>query len=184
MSKPVIPDTMTGGVDLTGTTDLTNDSPEYISHDNKQPDVIQTLTGISPLSPPVHIETEHGEHFHEDPEIKHGLHQVAVRYDGQPVRVRPASRFRTQRLLVAPGTQMMVAQRDSRRTKLRLTVTSANATDVLYVGSDQSTAATMGAVVPLNVVYDLNHGDEVGIATPSTNNAAGLTLSIVQEIQE
>jgi hypothetical protein len=186
MSK--VPSNMTGGVDLTGSVDLDGDpsnDPDYVRL-NKSPEVIQTLTGgHGSLFGSVNMPADDKEPaFHESEQIDHGLHKVATRYDGAPVRVRPASRFRTQRFFLAPGAQMMIAQRDYRRTKLRLVVTSATATDVLYVGSDQTTAATMGAVVPLNVVYDLNHGDEVGVASASTNNVLGLTLSIMQEIQE
>jgi hypothetical protein len=185
---PKIPANMTGGVDLTGSVDLDGDAsndPDFVRM-NKAPDVIQTMTGgHGSLAANVNMPADDEEpKFHESEQIDHGLHKVATRYDGQAVRIRPASRFRTQRLLIAPGTQIQVAQRDSRRTKLRLTVTSATATDVLYVGTDLTTAATMGAVIPLGVVYDLNHGDEVGIATPATNNALGVTLSILQEIQE
>lgn len=180
------PDTMTGGVDLTGSVDITDDAPDSLTGLNAQPDVIQTLTGIRPLSPDVHLEQPHddGQPFQTDPTITRGLHEVATRFDGEPVRVVPASRFRTLRIPVAPGTQIALAARDARRIRAVVLLTSVTATDVGYVSNDQTTAALMGFALPINVPVEFRHGDEIGFATPATNNALGAFISIAFEIQE
>jgi hypothetical protein len=179
---------MTGGVDLTGTSDLfdsnADESLEYIRQ-NKHPEMIETLTGgHGPLYGSVHLEVNADNSDHESEQINHGLHKVLDRFSGAPVRVRPASRMRTERLFVAPGSAFLIGQRDYRRTRLTVIVTSVTATDVVYVGADQTTALTMGFVLPVNQQLVMLHADLVGIATPASNNVLGLTLSIMTEIQE
>lgn len=186
--KPLpVPDTMTGGVDLTGVADLTGNG-DTLDRLNKQPEVINTLTGghdqgmIPNVNMPADPITENAP---PGKDVTRGLEEVARAYDGVPVRVRPASRFRTMRLLIAPGSIGQLAMADSRRTSLTILVTG-NTGDTCYVGPDQATANTSGFPLIAGtgpVALVMTHGDQVAFATPSTNTA-NVTVSLAWEVQE
>lgn len=184
-----IPDTMTGGVDLTGTVDFKDGQPEHLAHLNAQPDVLQTMTGgHGPLAGSVHLEVGGDYSDHESAEVRKGFAEVKTQYDGHPVRVVPASRFRTSRITLAAGASYIIAQADARRTRLSISILDADgAVNLAYVGNDVATTASMGFALstntggPCDIV--LTHGDSVAIAADSTN-LSSLTVSVAFEIAE
>lgn len=187
---PNVPATMTGGVDLTDAP-LVPSNPDSLERLNAQPDVIQTLTAsgrnVPGLTPSTNIpggNPDNNPKDDEDPYVERGLHDVVTRYQGEPVRVIPASRMRTQRLRVLAGTQMALARPDSRRIRAVVMFTSNTATDVCFISNDQTTAVAMGFALPINVPVELRNGDEIGIAVDAANVGTNQFISIIQEIQE
>ncbi len=179
-------DGMLTEVDLTSTPDLTVSDPDTLITNNRQPDVIQTLGGLGGMTPTTHVEAPHpNDHDDdEDPAVKRGLHLLATRYDGTPVRIVPASRMRTNRYRVTAGIQMAVAARDHRRLRTTLLFNSNTATDLAYFSNDQTTAVSMGFLLPVNVPVVVTNGDEIGIAVDAANAGTAQYISICQEVQE
>ena len=186
---PDMPDTMTGGVDLTGSVDFTEGMPDTLAHLNNQPDVIQTYTGgHGSLAGSVHMETGADYADHESADIDHGLHAILTRYDGMNVRVRPASRFRTNRWFLAPGQSFIIADRDARRLRAVLYITANTALDTVYVGNDLASVSTTGVLVRLantaTYMMEVRHGDTISVASALGNNALGVVIAMAMEIQE
>ena len=187
--NPQVPANMTGGVDLTGTVDLENGVGDSLIGLNRQPEVIQTMTGgHGPLAGDVNMPDDTSANDKPDPDLIKGLHAVGTQWDGRPVRIVPPSRFRTMRYSLAPGQTAQIGGRDSRRTSFAVTVEDNGAgTSRLYIGSDLATVLTMGfalgtvAAMPSSIV--MNHGDIVAIGADA-DNVETVTVSIAYEYQE
>jgi len=183
---------MTGGVDLTGVADLTGNG-DTLDRLNKQPEVINTLTGghdqgmIPNVNMPADPVTENAP---PGKDVTRGLEEVARAYDGVPVRVRPASRFRTMQYQLAAGQVALIAQSDSRRTSMSVSIIPADLSTTVclaYVGADRSTLDTMGMFLatgtpgPAGAVF--THGDSMYIQADA-NNAVDIVVGIGYEVQE
>lgn len=186
--NPQVPARMTGGVDYTGTVDL--DTPgvlDTLEMLNRQPEVIQTLTGgHGSLYGDVNMPADDDVEPEANPEMLHSLQTVATRYDGTPVRVVPNSRFRTMRYLVPAGNTLWIAGVDARRRFLGITIYGP-ADNSLYVAPDISTVLTTGfelrTIVGGIASMVLTHGDSVAIGADAANNAT-LRVSLAFEFLE
>lgn len=170
--KPLpVPDTMTGGVDLTGVADLTGNG-DTLARLNKQPEVINTLTGghdqgmIPNVNMPADPVTENAP---PGKDVTRGLEEVARAYDGVPVRVRPASRFRTFGWTLTPGASMVALQADSRRLRAVITCDFGDGNCVIFVGHDYASAGILGYPLRERVPLELLSGDQIAIAAFSGN---------------
>jgi len=193
VNDPRVPERMTGGVDLTGSVDLS--SPEqvadYLARLNAQPDVLQTISGgVNDLGISIGDLADHdgSKGFREDKEHADALAEVRGAYDGTAVRVLPASRFRAQRITLAPGTTAWIGQRDPRRLSCGIVVSDpTNAVQYAYVGPDITSVLSSGFELvtgtwaPYGIV--LTHGDQIAIGAAAANTQP-VTVSIAIEVQE
>lgn len=200
-----VPERFTGGVDLTDVPDV-EDSDAYAEYlarlSEATPENVKTLTGgHGDLFAVAESNMPADDSANDQPsrEMGEGLHKVSQRYEGQPVRVQPASRFRVMQLVLQQGQTILVSGPDPRRVACGINVHYAwtlggavSGDYILCVGRDEADVIQNGFQIGFSSVYNygmpqsivLNHGDKIAIGCLAAPAGEWVGVSVAIEILE